>query len=156
MSRWMFVLVILVGCFLIGCSNNDNEMTGEKPPKVSLEIGDEKYDTKLGTYCWKEDGKGLCVDTAGPVKLLEGKDPIKVKPGETISFLMDYEPKPTEFTVEQFINNKVSDVEIIDNEIKAPMKKGVYYYSYGVWWKDEKDSNVSNGDAFYAFVIEVD
>ena len=156
MSRWMFVLVILVGCFLIGCSNNDNEMTREKPPKVLLDIGNEKYETKLGAYCWKETKKAICVDTVGPVKLLEGKDPIKVNPGETISFLMDYEPKPTEFAVEQIINNKESDVEIKDNQIKAPMQKGVYYYSYGVRWKDENDSNVSNGDAFYAFVIEVD
>lgn len=155
MNRWLVVLVILIGCNLMGCSNNNNEMTGEKPPKVLLEIGNKKYETKLGTYCWKEAGKGICVDTAGPVKLLEGKDPIKVKPGETISFLMDYEPKPTEFTVEQFINNKQSEVEIKDNQVKAPMQKGVYYYSYGVWWKDEKDSNVSKGDAFYAFVIEV-
>lgn len=155
MSRWMFVLVILVGCFLMECSNKDNEMTGEKPPKVLLEIGNEKYETKLGTYCWEGPGKGVCVDTVGPVKLLEGKDPIKVKPGETISFLMDYEPKPTEFAVEQIINDKESDVEIIGNQIKAPMQKGVYYYSYGVWWTDEKDSNVSNGDALYAFVIEV-
>jgi len=39
--------------------------------------------------------------------------------------------------------------------MKAPSKAGTYYYSYSVWWMDESQKNVSNGDASYAFVLEV-
>jgi hypothetical protein len=93
-------------------------MAGDKPPKAFIEIQNEKHEVKLGTYCWK---KG-CVDTVGSIELLEGKKPIKVKAGEAIKFVMDYEPKPNEFHV-----------------IKM----------------NEKEANLSNGDAFYAFVIEI-
>jgi hypothetical protein len=34
-------------------------------------------------------------------------------------------------------------------------KTGTYYYSYSVWWMDESQKNVSNGDASYALVLEV-
>ena len=154
MNRRLIVVVILLGLTLMGCSNNG--MDGEKPPKVQIEIGDERYETTLGTYCWNGSGDSACVDTAGPVDLLAGKEPIKVKPGEKISFVMDYELKPNEMTVVQIHDNKESDVVIKGNGITAPTEKGVYYYSYGVWWLDEKESNVSQGDASYVFVLEVD
>lgn len=35
---------------------------------------------------------------------------------------------------------------------KTPVK----VYDYGVWWMDEKEENLSKGDAFYAFVLEVE
>ncbi|MGG3574779.1 hypothetical protein ABES80_20315 [Bacillus gobiensis] len=153
MNRWLVAFVILTGCNLIGCSNN--EMSGEKPPKVLIEIENETYETILGSYCWGGLEKSTCVDTAGPIKLLEGKKPIRVKPGETISFMMNYEPKPNEINVVKINDNKESDVVVKDNQITAPMQKGVFYYSYRVGWMDEKKTNVSNGDAFYAFVLDV-
>ncbi|WP_410895114.1 hypothetical protein [Neobacillus sp. 204] len=57
--------------------------------------------------------------------------------------------------VVQISNNKVSEVEVKDNYFSAPTQKGVYYYSYGVWWMDENEKNLSHSDAFYAFVLEV-
>ncbi|MBO1910880.1 hypothetical protein J4G37_39565, partial [Microvirga sp. 3-52] len=50
--------------------------------------------TVLGTYCWKS----MCVDTVGPQELLDGKDPVKVKAGEEIVIVMDYNPKPNEIS----------------------------------------------------------
>lgn len=150
MKRWLIALLIIgFTLTLIGCSNN--ELSGDKPPKVLIEIGTAEYETILGTYCWN----GTCADTAGPLDLLKGSEPIQVKPGEKISFIMDYEPKPNETKVVQIHNNKESTVVVDENQINAPMEKEVYYYSYGVWWMDEKEPNVSHGDAFYAFVIEV-
>lgn len=47
------------------------------------------------------------------------------------------------------------EIEVNDQKFTAPDEKGIYYYSYGVWWMDEKEENVSNGDASYVFVLEV-
>ncbi|MCT8136659.1 hypothetical protein H1D32_02180 [Anaerobacillus sp. CMMVII] len=125
-------------------------MTGSSPPKVFLEIDNQNYETTLGTYCWNNG----CVDTIGPVELLEGKEPIVVMPGETIRIGMNYNPKPSVVSLQQFKDIQQTDIEIKNNQITAPLEKGVYYYSYGVWWLDQK-TNVSHGDAFYAFAIEI-
>ncbi len=155
MKKYFLYVVALFGFTLMGCSNT-NELAVGKPPNAYIEIDNKKFETKLGTYCWQGDGKSECVDTAGPVELLEGKKPIKVKSGENITFVMDYEPKPNKFHVVQISNNKETEVIVTDNRFTAPTQPGVYYYSYGVWWMDEKEANLSHGDAFYAFVLEVD
>ncbi|WP_078433616.1 hypothetical protein [Metabacillus halosaccharovorans] len=148
MKKCLYLLIVLFGLTSTGCSKG---MLGDKPPEVYIDIGNEKYETKLGAYCWK----GTCVDTAGPIELLKGKEPIKVIPGEKISFIMEYEPKPNEFHLIQMNENNENDIIVKENSFSAPTQKGIYYYSYGVWWMDEKEENLSNGDAFYALVLEV-
>ena len=69
---------------------------------------------------------------------------------------MDYKPKPNEFYVAKIDDNEETEVEIKNNGFKAHMEKGVYYYIYSVWWVDDKEKNMSHGDAFYAFALEVD
>ncbi|MBS8263788.1 hypothetical protein DYI25_04935 [Mesobacillus boroniphilus] len=147
--NYIFMVLIISGVFLVGCSNNG--LSGAEPPGAFVKIGNEKFETDLGTYCWK----ATCVDTAGPVERLEGKEPIIVKKGETISFEMDYDPKPNEIHLIQYNDNQEKEVMVTDNKISAPTEPGIYYYSYGVWWMDEKEAHVSHGDAFYAFVLEV-
>ncbi|WP_251513244.1 hypothetical protein [Oceanobacillus luteolus] len=70
--------------------------------------------------------------------------------------MMNYEPKPNEFHVLQVSESDEAEVSVKDNSFSAPLQNGIYYYSYGVWWMDEQEENVSNGDAFYNFVIEVE
>lgn len=150
MKKILFLLLILMISTLVGCSKS--EMTGEKPPKVDIHIGEESYETTLGTYCW---GNG-CVDTVGPVELLEGKEPIKVEPGATINFIMDYNPKPNSFHLLQINEGLENEIGIENDSFTAPTIKGVYYYSYGAWWMDVQKENVSNGDAFYSFSLEIE
>lgn len=150
MKKYLFILLLLLLFALVGCSKD--EITGENPPIVNVNIGDETYETKLGTYCWKNG----CVDTVGTVDLLEGKEPIKVKLGAKITFLMDYKPKPNKFQLMQINGSNRREIVIKNNSISAPTNKGVYYYSYGVWWMDDKRENVSHGDAFYSFSLEVE
>ncbi|MED3551322.1 hypothetical protein [Cytobacillus praedii] len=151
MKKCIFITFTFLLVTLIGCANGN--LTSSKPPEVFIEIANEKYETKLGTYCWGD----TCIDTAGPVELLDGKAPVKVKPGEKINFVMDYEPLPNSVYLLQ-INEEKKEQEVLveDHEFTAPAHKGLYYYSYGVWWMDEKQENVSNGDAFYAFALEVE
>jgi hypothetical protein len=148
MKKWMTTVLALL--IITGCSNNKG-MSGDKPPNATIEIGKKSYQTLLGTYCWKE----TCADTAGPVELLEGKTPVIVTPNEEVRFVMDYQPLPNEIHLTQWNEGKEVEVTVKDNRFITPTEKGIYYYSYGVWWKDEKIENLSHGDAFYAFVLEV-
>lgn len=153
MNRGLVMFIIFTVFVLNGCSNNG--LSGEKPPKALIEIGNETYETTLGTYCWDGSGGSICVDTVGPVALLKGKDTIEVQPGQEVTLVMNYQPKPNETNMAQITGNEETEVKMKNNRFSAPVKKGVYYFSYGVWWLDGKDANVSNGDAFYAFALEV-
>lgn len=148
---WLF---LMFGLLLLGCSKG--EVLEGKPPEAFIKINHDTYETKLGSYCWEGKGVSTCVDTAGPIELLEGKKPIKVKPGERITFVMDYQPKPNETHVVLFHEKEEKEIGVTDQSFTAPLQKGIYYYSYGVWWMDEKIENLSHGDAFYAFALEVE
>ncbi|WP_010676681.1 hypothetical protein [Bacillus timonensis] len=153
MKKWMLVLIIGFVITLSGCGGStSSKLTGSKPPETNIQIENETYPTKLGTYCWSSKFKGECIDTAGPEALLEGKDPIVVQPGQEITFVMDYEPKPNEVHVAYYNGDKETEVTVENHRFTAPEEKGVYYYSYGVWWTE---GDVSSGDAFYAFALEV-
>lgn len=157
MKIWSISIFLLL--ILIGCTNNgklteepeNKSITGDEPPKAMIQIGNQLYETKLGSYCWTS----RCVDTAGPTETLKDKNPITVNPGDEINFVMEYQPKPNKFHLEQFNENKQSEVALNNNGFNAPVQEGIYYYSYGTWWMDEKEANVSRGSAFYAFVIKV-
>lgn len=153
----MCFILILTACNGIFTKNIDGSgnLSGNMPPIVNIEIDGVKHETKLGSYCWESNGKAECVDTAGPVELLADDEPIQIKSGEQITLTMDYTPKPNEIHLSQIKNNEEIEIEIKDQKFTAPDEKGIYYYSYGVWWMDEKEENVSHGDAFYAFVLEV-
>jgi hypothetical protein len=149
LGKWLICTCLFF--VLLGCTTKNNEMTGGRPPKAMLHIGNIEYETKLGTYCWK----ATCVDTVGPVELLKDQKPIKVNTKDEITFVMDYQPKPNEFHLEQSNGGIQTEVELKDDRFTAPAQKGTYYYSYGVWWMDDKVAHLSHGDAFYAFVLEV-
>ncbi|WML58775.1 hypothetical protein [Neobacillus sp. PS2-9] len=153
MSKWLAAPVLFILFTLMGCSSNG--MEGDQPPKSMIQIGKQTYEMKLGSYCWNANGQGTCVDTLGPVEQLKGKKPIEVRPGEVLTFVMNYHPKPNEFHLTQMNNNHEIDFNVEKNRFTAPVEKGIYYYSYGVWWMDEKDEHLSNGSASYAFALEV-
>ncbi|MGE7602998.1 hypothetical protein ACQKL5_10870 [Peribacillus sp. NPDC097675] len=155
MKKWLVLSFILLN--LVGCTDG-NEMVGGKPPKVLIEMNNESYETKLGTYCWSNNKGNTCVDMAGTVELLADKKPIEALPGEKVTIKMDYEPKPNETHVTQFNaneKNEETDILLRDNQFTVPKEKGIYYYAYSVWWMDEEDASISKGDALYAFVLEV-
>ncbi|WHX28116.1 hypothetical protein QNH47_09800 [Virgibacillus halodenitrificans] len=143
-----FIVILLSVFIFIGCNNG---LSGSKPPVVSINVDNKEYDTRLGTYCWN----GNCVDTVGPVELLKEKAPVQVHAGEQITLEMEYTPKPNEIYLSQINNGSETEIKLNHNQFRAPDKKGTYFYAYSVSWLDEEDENLSHGDAFYAFAIEV-
>lgn len=159
MKKLIAISMLLVVFILSGCSETSTEnhpVTGSRPPDVTVEIDGESYKTLLGSYCWNiSKGKAECVDTVGPVELLQDKAPIQVQAGEKVIVNMAYTPKPNEVHLSQEKDGKETKVEVDHDQFTVPDEKGLYYYSYGVWWMDEEDENLSHGDAFYVFSIEV-
>ncbi|MCM3781713.1 hypothetical protein M3231_01890 [Neobacillus mesonae] len=158
----MKIIIYLVLCsflLLTGCgmgASTESGLTGSDPPKADIQVRDKLYETVLGTHCWSSGNVSRCEDYAGPVEMLENEEPLTVSPGEDITFVMDYEPEPSQFSVQQYTKDgKRTEVIIQNHTFQAPTEKGVYYYSYGVWWMDPEEENISHGDAFYNFVIEV-
>lgn len=117
-EEFFLYLTALFGPTIMGCSNT-NEISGGRgePPKTFIEIDNKKFETTHGTYCWQ-----------GPAELLECKKPIKVKSGENITFVMDYEPKPNELRLVQMSNDKGKETEVMvkDKRCIAPTQRGVY------------------------------
>ncbi|KZE69284.1 hypothetical protein AWM68_03175 [Fictibacillus phosphorivorans] len=156
MKRCTEVLLWLMVILLAGCAEgNSTGMTGKKPPVAYVSIGDEKYETKLGSYCWETISSAICADTAGPIDLVQGEKPIEVMPGEEIFVEISLDRKPNEIHVSQFNNNQETTLKINKNHFKAPLEKGTYIYGYSVWWMSETEKDVSDGDALYAFALEV-
>ena len=146
--------MVVYGVFIKNTDGSGN-LYGNKPPIGNIEMDGVKHETRMGSYCWKSNGKAECVDTAGPVELLADDEPIQIKSGEQITLTMDFTPKPNEIHLSQIKNHEEIEINIKDQTFTGPDEKGIYYYSYRVWWMDEKEENVSHGDAFYAFVLEV-
>jgi hypothetical protein len=151
MKKLLFLtilLVILAGCNTFG--SDGSVLKGDKPPHAYIEIDGKRYDTVLGTYCWKYE----CVDTASAKDVLKNESPIPVESGTTVTFGMDYEPMPNEVHLNQTSEDGETEVEVAlsGNSFKAPEEKGLYFYDYGVWWSE---GDVSNGDAFYAVALLV-
>jgi hypothetical protein len=149
MRIWKTTAFGLIMASITGCSSSG--FLEESPPKVYLEINDHLYETKTGTYCWKN----TCVDKAGPLELLKTEKPIEVKANESLALTIKHKRQPNERHMVQIQNKHEVDVPLKKSKLKAPSKAGTYYYSYSVWWMDENQKNVSNGDALYAFVLEV-
>ncbi|MGM0804098.1 MAG: hypothetical protein ACQET8_05115 [Bacillota bacterium] len=141
---------------LVGCSKDSNgEMRGKKPPTAFAVIGNEKHVMKLGSYCWKSNFSSICVDSAGPIELVSNEKPIQVRSGAEISFAMKGDSKPNEYHLSQFHEENERKIDVRTNTFIAPDTLGTYVYGYSVWWMSEEKENVSDGDALYAFAIEV-
>lgn len=154
--RKIILTLILALLVLVGCSPEaSGGMSGKKPPTAFAVIGNEKHVMKLGSYCWKSNFSSICVDSAGPVELVSSEKPIQIKPGAEISFAINGDSKPNEYHLSQFHEEKVRKLDVRTNTFKAPDTPGTYVYGYSVWWMSEEEENVSDGDALYAFPIEV-
>ncbi|SES63478.1 hypothetical protein SAMN05216389_101174 [Oceanobacillus limi] len=154
MKKLLGVVLCLIGVATFGCSND--ELADEKPPEAVIDVEENSYETFLGSYCWGSNGQTTCVDVAGPKDVLREEDPIEVSPSDQVMFTIDGEEKPNKIHVVQIGMEEEVEVTVEDNTFTAPTEEGIYYYSYDVWWMDDKVENVSNGSASYHFALLVE
>jgi hypothetical protein len=141
---------------LDGCSTDASVgLRGKKPPNAFAVIGNEKHVMKLGSYCWKSNFSSTCVDSAGPIELVSNEKSIQVRPGAEISFTVNGASKPNEYHLSHFHQEKERKLVVRKNTFIAPDTPGTYVYGYSARWMSEEEEKVPDGDALYAFAIEV-
>lgn len=144
------ITVLMIAVFaLAGCQSNFKQL--KSPPKLEVKVDNQTIEATIGTYCW--DGK--CVDKAGPVDLVKGKKPTKVKANSEIKFIQNKKFLPTTVDLTMIHNKKEKELQLIDNKMIAPSKPGIYYFAYFAQWIEEKE-RYRSGDAQYVFVIKVE
>lgn len=140
MKKWLCAALLLAGC--------SNAVSEDDLPKAHVIVGEQAYDTSIGTYCWDE----LCVDKINPDEQLQNADPIIVSSGESFSVQLEGDELPTTIDVSLVNGNDVQIVPLQHGQMTAPIEQGRYTYNYRASWLD---GNVSYGDISYVFVIEV-
>lgn len=151
-------MVLCVGILLLVACSNNTEL-GSNPPKVTVEVDGENYETELGSYCWPggATGSGECADKAGPEELLNGKQPIVVQPEAELAIQIDLKRQPDEVALEQVKKDQPINITNFKNmRVTAPKEKGTYFYILQAVWANQKEKNISDGDAWYAFHIRVE
>jgi hypothetical protein len=147
----MCMAILSLTIFLISCSKQ--ELRGDLPPLPVVTAGEKNIPVVRASYCWHN----VCADTAGPPEILEVHhiQPTKVSKGEIIKIIFDYDPKPTTVAI-SLINSQKEIIQVYkDSVFLAPSKQGVYYYDVFAKWLS-KDQKFTEGDSYYAFVIEVE
>ncbi|RXH51372.1 hypothetical protein D6T70_12195 [Kurthia gibsonii] len=155
MKKYMMLCVVFL--LLVACSNNTE--LGSNPPKVTVEVDGENYETELGSYCWQggTTGSGECADKVGPEELLNGKQPIVVQPEAELAIQINLKRQPDEVALEQVKKDQPTPVSNFkDSRFTAPKEKGTYFYILQADWTNQKEKNTSDGDAWYAFHVRVE
>lgn len=155
MKKYMMLCVVFL--LLVACSNNTE--LGSNPPKVTVEVDGENYETELGSYCWQggATGSGECADKVGPEELLNGKQPIVVQPEAELAIQIDLKRQPDEVALEQVKKDQPINITNFKNmRVTAPKERGTYFYILQADWANQKEKNISDGDAWYAFHIRVE
>lgn len=136
-------LIVLLGC---------NGVSGDKPALPSVTAEGTEVEVVRASYCWDSS----CVDTVGPPDILEGVTPTVVSPGAEIEIKFSKRPRPTSFSISR-INEQGGIKETGKDGVPlyTPDRPGVYYYDLFAQWLS-KDGKHSEGDSYYAFVIQVE
>ncbi|PLT33256.1 hypothetical protein [Bacillus sp. V5-8f] len=139
----------LVGLILLGMYIGAG-MLQTQPPQPTVRADGKTVRAYLGSYCWNSMFNGRCVDTIGPVGIIEHHhaNPLAISPGSTIT--VKYRKKPTKDSVGANLwnqNNERKAVILKRHSFTAPKEKGTYVYDVFASWE--------KGSASHVFVITV-
>lgn len=134
--------LLILGSFLIGPNT--------EPSVPVIKAGKVDISSTRGSYCWKGPFSGTCVDKAlsSSMDMAREYKPVEVAPNSKIKIHLKKEPIQGSLTAERWTDEKNSQTaEISNGEFIVPNQSGIYAYHIFARWK--------NGDASYAFLIEV-
>ncbi|WP_409304912.1 hypothetical protein [Peribacillus sp. SCS-155] len=139
----------LVGLILFGLYIGEGLLQGE-PPQPAVKADGKFIRVYLGSYCWNSMLNGRCVDTIGPVGIIQHHQakPMSISPGTTIT--LEYGKKPNKGSVganRWSPDNESETVSLKGNSFTAPNEKGTYVYDVSASWE--------KGSASHVFVVKV-
>lgn len=120
------------------------------PPEPAVAIGEKEVPAIRGTYCWSSLVKNICEDSLSAPAIISFKNqkPLSADPGAEVTIDFNEQPLKDSIYLSRWLNDeKDIQVPLKGNMFELPKDKGTYVYSVSANW--------NNGDAVYAFVIEV-
>jgi len=154
MKRSSRILQICLTAILLlsGCQVERTGTKGQlpEPPRPKIAWNGKTAEVLLTSYCWSYGKKGRCVDTPGPVTIIErwNPHPLQVTPGAVITLSYELPPDENSIMLSQWMDgDPVEQALDEDGRWTAPEQPGWYMYEVRARWPQ--------GDAGHAFVIEV-
>ena len=142
---WLvLVLIVAVGLVLYV------EPFRGSPPEPDVSVNGTDIGVTSGSYCWN----GLLIDQCAdstyttPLDMTADQTPAVVKPGEKIEVAFNDGPAPERIQTEQWLKDGTNKtVQLKNEQLTVPNKKGLYIYHVYGWWKQ--------GDGNVAFSVQV-
>jgi hypothetical protein len=123
----------------------------KSPPLPNVTSEQTRIPVVQSSYCW---GKSGCADYAGGKTMLKGITPAAVTSEADIKVSFAYKPEPNELSIQQFDDDKTTQIPLKKDSFSAPKEKGIYYYGISAFWTTD-DGKYLKGDTSSVFVIEV-
>ncbi|WHY21099.1 hypothetical protein QNH28_08975 [Paenibacillus sp. G2S3] len=128
--------------------NNPAEATDLQPPSVQVAVGDEQFDAIQGSYCWNDNGKGVCVDMASYDQLVSKQKVLpKAISRDQVELKFSSAPKEIE-VIASFPGEERRDeaLSVENNSFQLAAGSGKYLYIIQARWPQ--------GSASYVFEVE--
>ncbi|MCG3089305.1 hypothetical protein [Sporosarcina cyprini] len=139
----IFVIVMIIS-ILAGCSRLSNTFN-QAQGKVTVD--NKEFTMVIGDFEWKERNiEARKINSTDLNDLADEFKTLQVQTDDKIK--IEIENNPSSIIINQWNEDKTSNVvELVDNKITPPSKKGYYIYEVIVKW--------DNGKATYVFDIDI-
>lgn len=127
---------------------SSEDTANPQPPSVQVTVGGERFEAIQGSYCWNDNGKGVCVDMASYDELVSKQ---KVHPkaisGDRVELEFSYAPKEIEVMASFPREERPDEALSVDkNSFQLAAGRGRHLYIIHARWPQ--------GSASYVFEVE--
>lgn len=128
--------------------NSPEDTFKAQPPSVQVTVGGEQFDAIQGSYCWNDNGRGMCVDMASYDQLVsKQKVHPKVTSRDQVELNFSSAPKELE-AIASFPGEERPDeaLSVEKNHFQLAAGSGRHLYIIQARW--------AQGSASYVFEVE--
>ncbi|MGX8177194.1 hypothetical protein ACWS7L_06850 [Exiguobacterium artemiae] len=115
------------------------------PPEPDVSVNGTDIDVTSGSSCWRSLLNSKCIDltSSTPLEMTAKQKATVVKPGAIIKVAFNDGPAPQRTKIEHWLKDVTNKtVQLKNEQLTAPNKKGLYIYHVYGWWK-QGDGNVA-------------
>ena len=147
--RKILLIIPILLLVLWGCSNSKYP---EHYPLLNIEYNGQEFEASVNEVTWAEtniEGQviGNSLISVPELDIAEDMDDIQIKPNDVLNLKLEYDKNISKIYAIQVDGlgeeRKTYPVDIINDSVKAPNKKGEYVYSVKVAWDSTPESDHS-------------
>ncbi len=161
-----WILAVLVASVFIFAALNESQLLTVKPPPAAIEINGKEQISGVGSFCWNEAWKALCVDMAGFVTAYE---PLPAVSPFTVHLRLPLDAPPEELQLSIIRVMEKDELEIDargfrlwrfqegksialslqrEQDIELSLEPGLYVLNVFTRWQEK-------GDVSFGFLLSV-